>query len=1127
MTPLFKDSERREVDIFATASEMTSDDDRSTFLDTVCAGQPDLRRRVEDLLRASGDADEFFRSAAPHIATTAAEHPGDLIGRYRLLEKIGEGGCGTVYLAEQVEPLRRRVALKIIKLGMDTRSVIARFEAERQALAVMDHPNIARVFDAGATSTGRPFFVMEFVRGERITDYCDSRSLDVAARLRLFVKVCDAIGHAHQKGIIHRDIKPSNILVTEDEREPCPKVIDFGIAKATNGVSLTDRTLLTRPESFVGTPDYMSPEQAGAYSSDIDTRTDIYSLGGLLYTLLTGRTPFDSGKLLRDGPDVLYKTVRERAPQRPSTRFGTLTPDERAKIAAGRDVSPYVLETRLRGDLDWIVLKAMEKDRHRRYSSADALADDVRRHLADEPVTARPPDRLYESLKWARRNRPVVVGVIAFAVVLLVGIVVSVAQALRAHRAEQLESRLRIQAELSGTRAREQAYASDMKAASIALNEHNLGQAVDLLRRHLPTDGTPDFRGLEWRYLWQAVKGDDLAAIPHERIISAVTVSPDGKFIATGCFNGDIKIFTADRQTLVKQFPGDPAAFALETIVFSPDSKFFAHGRTGGVTIRSVSNWEAVGELDEPVHTLAFSKDGLSLACIGHRDFRFYDVAGWTLRTRVPTRWGGLHAVRMRFSNDGRFLAASTRSHRAVQIRDARTGELVREVGLDMWPISLAISPDSQTVVAGDEKGTVALWRLEDGAQLASFEAHTVWAIGIEYSPAGDRFATGGGDQVIRLWDVSGANASKPALVGQMQGHLNEIWDIAFLPDGRRIASVGKDATLRIWSAEPPAEKSVMMPTVSENNAFVGSEPGGHFGWFAGVSNNFLQVDLRTATVMKTVSLESEPLRKVGRGDAILFEKGKLFFGTTDGRFVSKLLGSEEPLQTVGVHPPELSIYRASPDWRTAFGVNRTNGTYGLWDLGSGRFIDAIPDFDISQATFGWERGKRSAFSPDGRLFAYAGPDFTIIIRDVHARRNVGVLRGHTWNIYCIRFSEDGRRLASGSWDGQVRVWDPETATGISDSLKGHLGGVNNVEFTSDGQSLITSGDDLTVRMWHLSTGTETVTFRKAITIEGRILSEDGNYLVWTDQAPKRIRITRIQELAEAALGGNPAAKAR
>ena len=359
------------------------------------------------------------------LATDADSQAGTRIGRYKLLQQIGEGGCGVVYMAEQEEPVRRKVALKIIKLGMDTKQVIARFEAERQALAMMDHPNIARVLDAGATEAGRPFFVMELVRGIRITDYCDQHALSTTERLNLFTQVCRAVQHAHQKGIIHRDIKPSNILVASNDGVPVPKVIDFGIAKATQG-RLTDRTVFTAFEQFIGTPAYMSPEQAELTMLDVDTRTDIYSLGVLMYELLTGRTPFDSKALLAAGLDAMRRTIREQEPEKPSTCVSTMFEGDLTVTAKHRHTEPVRLIHLLRGDLDWIVMKCLEKDRGRRYETANGLALDIERHLSNEPVIARPPGKLYRFEKLVRRNKLAVAAAAAVSGALVAGLSIAI-----------------------------------------------------------------------------------------------------------------------------------------------------------------------------------------------------------------------------------------------------------------------------------------------------------------------------------------------------------------------------------------------------------------------------------------------------------------------------------------------------------------------------------------------------------------------------------------------------------------------------------------------------------------------------------------------------------------------------
>jgi serine/threonine protein kinase len=441
---------KNEEAIFNAAIEIDSPAERSAFVKSACGDDTALLARVEALLKVHFEDKSFLKSPPVGVDVTLdagplTEGPGTKIGRYKLLQLIGEGGFGVVYMAEQEEPIRRKVALKIIKLGMDTKQVIARFEAERQALAMMDHPNIARVFDAGATDTGRPYFVMELVKGIPITEYCDKNNLDTRQRLELFIDVCKAVQHAHQKGIIHRDIKPSNVMITLHDSKPVPKIIDFGIAKATQH-RLTEKTLFTEYRQFIGTPEYMSPEQAEMSGLDIDTRSDIYSLGVLLYEILTGTTPFGADKLRSAAYDEIRRIIREDEPPKPSTRLSTLG-EALTDIAKHRDAQPGELCKIVRGDLDWVVMKAMEKNRARRYETANELAMDIDRHLNNEPVSAGPPSARYRLHKFVRRHRTGVAAGLLVAAAIVAGLVVSTVMYFRAEQALRREAAARAEAE--------------------------------------------------------------------------------------------------------------------------------------------------------------------------------------------------------------------------------------------------------------------------------------------------------------------------------------------------------------------------------------------------------------------------------------------------------------------------------------------------------------------------------------------------------------------------------------------------------------------------------------------------------------------------------------------------------
>ncbi|GAA5125039.1 serine/threonine-protein kinase [Luteolibacter yonseiensis] len=481
--------------LFTAASHFVEAAERRTFLEFACKGDVKRLRQIEELLAISQDAEEFFdlqgEETAPVVTETEEVNEGSLgarIGPYRLIDRLGSGGCGVVYLAEQQVPVKRRVALKIIRLGMNTENVISRFNLEREALALMDHPNIARVLDAGATASGLPYFVMELVDGERITEFCDQKRLGLRARLELFILVCEAIQHAHQKGVIHRDIKPSNVLVRTDDGRAVPKVIDFGIAKATAG-HLDVEATVTNFGQFIGTPAYMSPEQA-AGGTDIDTRSDIYSLGALLCELLSGSPPIRFEHFNERSEEEIRSMLRDGDTGMPSAKLREISKDEVEKIAGDRGVDPQRLPALLAGDLDWIVMKALEKERPRRYETANGLALDVQRYLNEEPVLARPPSRRYLLTKMIRRNRIKFVAASIALFGLLGGFGVSTWLFFRERDAREEQARLRVVAEharANEVHLREMAEAADlMNQAAVFLKYRDIEQADNLVRGITP-----------------------------------------------------------------------------------------------------------------------------------------------------------------------------------------------------------------------------------------------------------------------------------------------------------------------------------------------------------------------------------------------------------------------------------------------------------------------------------------------------------------------------------------------------------------------------------------------------------------------------------------------------------------
>lgn len=1023
--------------VFAAAIALTDLSARSAYLERACGGNLTLRHEVESLLTAAERAGTFLESPAPGAVevlreaqdasgSPLTEKAGNHIGRYKLLERIGEGGFGVVWMAEQEEPVRRRVALKIIKLGMDTREVVARFEAERQALAMMDHPNIASVFDGGATDTGRPYFVMELVKGIPITDYCDANKLPTRERLELFIQVCNAVQHAHQKGVIHRDLKPSNILVTVKDDRPVPKVIDFGIAKATQS-RLTEKTLFTCFNQWVGTPAYMSPEQAGLGSLDVDTRSDVYALGVLLYELLTGRPPFDTKKLLASGYDAVMRTIREEEPPKPSTRLSTLNDDELTAVATKRGAEPANLGRLVRGDLDWVVMKAMEKDRTRRYETASGLARDIQRHLGDEPVQARPPSNLYRLQKTVHRNKLLFAtgGLVGASLVLGLGISTILlfkekAARERAVAAEQQADEARAQE----ARQREEATAKAHESLERLVRLQNANgialMAEDDLASSLPwfaealnlQQGQPEREEMQ-RIRISSVLQECPKTVQmwfHGGPVTSAHFSRNGRLVVTASRDHTARLWDAST--------GKPVGSVLQHTgivwhaVFSPESRRVATASEDG----TARVWDA--DTGQPVTR--------------------------PLRHRGPV-------VNVAFSPNGKMVATASEDH-TVQLCDAESGEVIATLADHGDAVrQLAFSPDNRLLATGGDDSKVRIWQTSATDVSPTVFLYSGPLTALQFNDAGNFLLTSSLDGSARTFIVM---QNHPYLHPTIN-HIGPVLHSAFSPNGRYLVTACGAGSARIHevlSGQPTSPELLHRGAVywanfdAEGRRVVTASADHTAGvWEAGTG---------------------ELTARLRHGGAVRMAE----FGP-DNRFL--LTAGDDGTARIWNLPEAAPLYRRAQDepplWHSTAGPNGT--TRVVRDQRQTEVASiggAIPGGSRDPRIQHAATIRAAVFSPDGRQLATASDDQTARVWSVGTGQPVSPPLEHRAPVWRVAFSPNGRLLATATAGRTIRVWDAATGEPITPHLR-HTGPITNLVFSPDGGSLLASGEGGPPQIWTLT----------------------------------------------------------
>lgn len=1094
------DWNERANQIFLGAIEIKDANQRQGFIAQACGTDSGLLREVEALL-AADDAPPSFLEPDFELTQTNSYSSmpaiGKMIGQYKLLQVIGEGGFGVVYMAQQERPIRRKVAIKVIKPGMDTREVIARFEAERQALALMDHPNIAKVLDANAMDDGRPYFVMELVSGVPITQFCDEAKLSTRERLELFVLVCNAVQHAHQKGVVHRDIKPSNVLVTLHGETPVPIIIDFGVAKAVSQ-PLTEKTLFTRFGQMVGTPQYMSPEQSGISGLDVDTRSDVYSLGVLLYELLTGTTPLERERIRSAAFAEVARLIQEHEPPKPSTRLSSLS-ERLPIICTERKTDRKRLLQSLRGDVDWIVMKAIEKDRSRRYETANALAEDVGRCLADEPVNAGPPSTWYRYRKLIQRHRNALVTASLFTLAVTLGLVGTSVGWFRASTAKRLaderlvnENRAREEAmtnlnlarderdraEETSQSLKQQLYVSRLVEIHEDLNQGNLRNATRLLQL-CPAE----LRSWEWEHL-------------NGRTQTPYLMRRDGYFPPQFNTEGQLTILKTSHKQEAVCWDSSTGDLLWE----------FKNPEVGNYRVWAISH----------DHSMV----------LGH-DFEFMKV--WSVTSGkelwpepqklsrwswTPPRffpgdreivWRAETVLEIRSAADGRVLRATEISPETKGFAVSPDGTLVFSGNLLMDASDLhvvarldaqdlhnlgngAVSPNNQLLLTGDRDGRVRLWDARSGRQLRELSAHQGMVNNVCFGPQGRRIASAGADSTIRVGDLEDQESMSLPLLG---AHDGVAWGVAFSPDGRKLATSGADG-LYFWNPDALSGSELFVVDNHDNGMRdVAFSPDGRHVATAGVDATLRIWDAATGQEERWFETDGRVNLVAYRPDGAQIATVVDHDGSRDVLLLDSLTG--ERVARWPAHQQDVYHLVFSPDGQS-IGTASRDATVRVWETASGQLRYELPG---RETVYG-----EIAFTSDERLVATCPADGVTISDATTGKPLVQIERTEE----PIAFSPDDTRLAC-RLDNVIRLVNVKTGA-IEQSFVDTVKGLTEIAFNQDGTRIWAIGDRGTLTMFDCQSGSRVASFDShldqlfsiSLSSDGRTVvtgSTDGRIVFW------------------------------